>query len=212
MIVTLTNCKENLGISVSTYDSRIKRYIPIVESIIVKYCLNEFVDTYESIQGILPTVYMYSNTFEFLSSDNSINNSDLDFTSYQWKVGDNIRFYNTLHNDKPFTISSITANKMIFEDINTIIDEDNDNTFVAARVTYPDIAEFTASEMIAYKLNLDKIDRSVKSEKFDDYSYTNWDTKDLYAGFPASILSGLDNYQSAFLKTIPANLMYWRQL
>lgn len=211
MVITVTNCKTLNFITGSTYDSYIKLMIPKIENTIVKHTNNEFVDRYEGIQGVMPVVYFYSNEMYFQNSDNSLNLDAGGFSATEFKTGDSVRFYNTLHNDYCYTISSITDTKIIFEDVNSIIDEDNDNTIVFARVTYPDEVEMVAAQMIKYKIDSQKIDRTLKSEKFDDYSYTNFSGEEMILGFPKSIMEGLDNYCSMFKKTIPYNTLYYRQ-
>lgn len=211
MVITVDDCKTLLFISDSTYDAFIKKMIPKIEASIVKHCNNEFVDRYNSIDGVLPVVYFYSNEMYFQNSDNSLNKDDGGFSATNFKVGDSVRFYNTLHNDYCYTIETIADTKIVFEDVNSIIDEDTDNTIVFARVTYPDEVEIVASEMINYKIQNSKIDRTLKSEKFDDYSYTNFSGNELVNGYPKSIMEGLENYCSMFLKTIPYSTLYYRQ-
>jgi hypothetical protein len=206
-IVTLTEAKTLLQISGSIYDSLITMIIPIVEEKIIDHCNNHFIDEYNSHLGILPSVYTYGNTFEFINSDNSINNADKDFTTMNFKVGDNIRVYNSIHNDRTFTISSIAANKIVVDSINTVNDEDLDNTIVIAKVTFPASLKITASQMINW--NLKKHGVYFKSEKFDDYLYTRDD--ELVGGYPSAIMDGLTDYCSAYLKQIPFNLLYIRQ-
>src|SRR4030066_112153 len=57
MVITLSEAKTLNQISVSTYDTLINMLIPIVEDSICNYCNNHFVDSYKSINNILPTVY-----------------------------------------------------------------------------------------------------------------------------------------------------------
>lgn len=206
MIISVSDFKLFQQVSVSTFDTLIKKLIPVVEAKIINYCNNEFVGTYQSTQGIMPTVYTYSNSISFANSDNSMNDSENDFTSLNFKVGDSVRVYNSLHNDKPLTIESIATNKIIFEDVNTIADESAGNTIVMARIDYPVELELVASQMIKY--NLQKQGYNLKSEKIDDYSYTKDDK--LVSGYPSSIMEGLDDYRSMFLKTIPYNTLYYR--
>jgi len=209
LVVTVNNCKTLLQISGSTNDALIKKLIPIVESKIINYCNNEFIGTYESRLGVTPIVYTYSSTISFLNSDNSINDTEnLDFTALNFNVGDSVRIYNSLSNDKPLTIESIAADKIVFEDVNTIKDEIAGNTIVMARIDYPAEFELIASLMV--KFNLLKYGVLFKSEKFDDYSYTRDDN--LIDGYPGSIIEGLNDYRSMYLKTIPFNILYYRQV
>lgn len=206
-ILSTSEVKTLLQISVSTYDTLIGILLPIVEEAIINHCNNHFIDTYEGILGTTPTVYVYGNTFEFINSDNSVNNTDKDFTAMDFQVDDNVRVYNSLQNNKVFKIATIAATKITFDTDITIKDEDNDNTVIIGRVLYPEPIKLVAADMVGYKLQ--KRGKYFKSEKIDDYSYTR-DEK-LVNGYPQSIMSQLDDYSSVYLKQIPMNLLYYRQ-
>ena len=183
--------------------------IPIVENAIVGICNNEFIDTYQSLNGIMPTCYTYSNTIYFQKSDNSINDDTNDFTQTSFKSGDIIRVYNSINNDKMFTISSLAAHKIIIDsDYYTINNEDVGNTIVFARVSFPDEFKLIATQML--KFNLQKHGVLFKSEKIDDYSYIR--DVNLANGYPADIVAGLYDRRSVYRKTIPYNTLYYRQV
>lgn len=208
MIATLSEIKTLLGITASTYDNQINMLIPIIESKICNYCNNHFIDSYESRQGIMPSVFYYSNTISFAETDNSMNDSSVDFTTKNFKAGDNIRIYNSVSNSGIFTIDSIAATKIILNSINSIVDEDLGNTIVFARIKFPYELKDVVADMIKYKIT--KKTPGMKSERFDDYGYTRDDK--LISGYPESIISGLQDYCSMYLKTIPWNILYNRQV
>lgn len=203
-IVTVSEVQTFLQITGN--DALIKSLIPIIENKIVNHCNNEFIGQYEGLNGLTPIVYNYSSTIYFQNSDNSLNDDIEDFTTMNFKANDNIRVYNTLHNDRTFTIDSIAAHKIILNNINTVKDENSGNTIVFARVDYPDELKLTAAMMVKFRMQKHGI--MFKSEKIDDYSYTRDDQ--LINGYPASIMSDLDNYCSLYKKTIPANILYYR--
>lgn len=205
-IITLVEAKTLLQISGSTYDSLINMLIPIVETAVADYCNNHFIDSYKSINGILPTVYTYSNTVEFLNSDNSYNDTQNDLTILNFKVGDIVRFYNSLHNDNFYTISSIATSKIVLDSLRTITDDDTSNTIITARAIFPEPTKLTASHMI--KFNLQKYGVLFKGEKIDDYSYSR--SEDLEYGYPKGIMNQLNCYRSMMLKEVPYNLIYYR--
>lgn len=207
-ILSVSDTKTLLQISGSTYDTLITMLLPIVEEAIIKYTNNHFIDSYDGILGITPTVYTYGNTFSFLNSDNSVNNTDKDFTSMEFQVDDNVRVYDSLHNNKVFKIATIAATKITFDTDISIVDEDNDNTIIIGRVKYPEPIKLVAADMVGYKLQ--KRGKYFKSEKIDDYSYTRDDK--LINGYPQSIMSQLDDYSSLYLKQIPTNLLFYRQV
>lgn len=207
MILTLSEFKTLNQISVSTYDTLINMLIPIVEESIIAYCNNHFIDSYSSTNTTLPTVYYYSPNISFASADNSINDLTTDFTTKSFKVGDTIRIYNTISNDGPRTIKTIAATKIILESINTVNTESLGNTIVFARVTYPAQLKLVASQMIRYLLYMQS--PGYKSETLDDYSYTK---DEIVGGYPKGIMDGLNNHRSLYLKVIPYNLLYYRQV
>jgi len=208
MIITLSEVKTLNQISVSTYDTLISMLIPIVENSISDECNNHFVESYKSIQNILPVVYYYSSTASFAASDSSLNDAINDFTIYQFKAGDSVRIYNSINNDGPRTIKTIAAHKIVFETLNTFYDEIAGNTVVMGRISYPQQLKLVASQMIKYLLI--KQSPGYKSESFDDYSYTK--ESDMVGGYPKGIMDGLYNFRSVYLKTIPFNLQYMRQV
>lgn len=204
-IVTLTEVQTLAQISGN--DALITALIPIIEDKIVSHCNNEFIGVYESLNGISPIVYDYSNTIYFQNSDNSLNDDTNDFTTMNFKANDNIRVYNSLHNDRTFTIDSIAAHKIVLNAINEVKDEAAGNTIVFARVDYPAELKLTAAMMVKFRLQKQGV--IFKSEKIDDYSYTREDQ--LVNGYPSSIMSDLTDYCSLIKKSIPANILYFRQ-
>ncbi|OGS41376.1 MAG: hypothetical protein A3K77_06375 [Euryarchaeota archaeon RBG_13_31_8] len=210
MVITLSEAKTLNQISVSTYDTLINMLIPIVEDSICNYCNNHFVDSYKSINNILPTVYYYSNTCSFDNTDNSLNDSAVgfDFTTLNFKITDTIRIYNSISNDGPRTIKTISAAKIILESLNTVYDEIEGNTIVIARVTYPQTLKLVAASMVKYLMV--KQTPGFKSETLYSYSYTK--ESDMVGGYPKGIMDQLNDYRSIYLKTIPFNLQYFRQV
>lgn len=207
MIITLAQLKTLLQITSSTYDTLINALIPIVEEQICEYCNNDFIDEYESLNGILPVVYFYSTEFYFATTDNSLNNTTDDLTTLDFKAGDTIRVYNSIQNEGILTIKSIAAHKIIFESVNTVNNESAGNCIVIARVKFPKTLQLTASQMIGY--NLKKQTAGLISESIDDYSYTK--DKDFINGYPKSIMDGLNDFRSLYKKQIPYNILYYRQ-
>lgn len=183
--------------------------IPLVENAIVETCNNEFIEEYHAANGVMPVCYTYSSTIYFQKSDNSINDDTEDFTETSFKSGDIIRVYNSINNDRMFTITSVAAHKITIDsDYYTVKDENAGNTIVFARVAFPDNFKLIATQML--KFNLQKHGVIFKSEKIDDYSYTR-DTK-LVNGYPEDIVAGLYDKRSMYRKTIPFNTLYYRQV
>lgn len=198
MIATLTEIKTLLDISVSTYDNKIKLNMPIVEQFICNFCKNNFVD-YSNTVPSYPRVYIQSDEISFVNSTNSLDSSTLDLSSYKLAVGDNLRVYGSYHNNKVFTISSISSTSIVFEDVNTVKDEDYSEFITLARIIYPEDLKKVYAFMINYNLNKDNL-KGLKSETILGYSYTLSDNNK--SGYPDSAISELYNYRKMLLRPL----------
>lgn len=204
----ITNAQAKVLLQDSTIDDTLlNMLIPIIENAIVEYCNQDFIEEYNATNGIMPVCYMYSSTIYFTNSDNSMNDDTDDFTETNFKANDIIRIYNSLHNDKMYTISSVAAHKIIIDSLYTVSDEEAGNTIVFGRVGFPDNFKIVASQMLKFALQKQGV--VFKSEKIDDYSYTR-DSK-LVNGYPAEIMAGLNSKRSLYKKQIPYNILYYRQ-
>lgn len=213
MIATLAEIKTLLGISGTTYDTQIKLNIPIAEEAICGHCNNEFLDTKNSYRlGYILAVYAYKSTLSFVASTNSINDSASGLAGLNFKAGDSVRVYNSIHNDQIFSIKTVAAGSIVFEDIDTVKDESATNeSILMARLAWPKSFKGILSKMIKYCID-NKINTGVKSESFDDYSYTNFDSSEYSNGFPKTIMNSLNNYRCLIKKSIPTMPLYIQQL
>lgn len=191
MIITLNEVKTILQISVSTYDSLINMFIPIVEQDICDYCKTDFVD--EEFD------FFSSNDITFVASDNSINLTGI--SDKKLVANDSIRVYKSFRNNKTFTVDSVSANKIILNSIDTVQDEDEGETVYVMKVKYPVPLKFVAAKMINYQLvtNTDEFTPGMKSEKVDDYSITLEETIN---GYPLSYMVALQRYRHLFKKDL----------
>jgi hypothetical protein len=184
MIITRAESKAFLKITDNDNDSFIDLNLPIIEQIICNYCNTDFID--------MNFDYFVSTTITFNSDDNSINMTNIE--NKKLVVNDSIRVYNSLRNNQTFTIDSISTDKIIVNNIDTIIEENESESTYITRLNYPKPLKLTASKMLNFLLaDLDE-DKTpgAKSEKIDDYSVTY---EDNYEGFPLSIMKALNSYR-----------------
>jgi hypothetical protein len=118
-------------------------------------------------------------------------------TDFDLAVGDTIRVYKSLRNNKVFTISSMSTDKIVLNSIAPIKDEVCSTTGVSAYITtleFPEELKMTVASMVQYKIsNFDKI--GMASEKIDDYQVQFSSSKE----YPMSILAGLNDYRYSYL-------------
>lgn len=203
MIITVTEAKTLLGITALTYDTIIKAYIPIVEAAICQYCKDEFVEVKKNyLDTFSIRMYKYATTLSFVALTNSMNDSAGGLASTDFKVGDSVRIYNSLDNEGFYTIKTIAAGSIVFEDVNTIYDEAAGQNILMCRVRYPIDLKMVAARMINYSIR--KNNPGVKSESIDDYSYTNYDDKQFVSGYPATIMNQLNQHRALYKRSIPA--------
>jgi hypothetical protein len=188
MIVTVTEVKNLLQISNSTYDTFVKTMIPIVENVICDYCNKDFADSNYT--------YFLSNTISFSGSTNEINFTGIG--NKQLVQNDTIRVYGSLRNDNPYTVETVNDDSIVVNDVNRLIDEDEGEGVFITRVKYPIPLKMIAAKMIKYDISLSENEVGVKSEKIDDYSIT-YDDKIM--GYPSNVITQLNNYRVLYKST-----------
>lgn len=207
MIATLAEIKTLLGITASTYDTQIKANIPIIEQAICDYCNNDFTDTRQSYRmGYILAVYTYRSTLSFVASTNSINDSASGLTGLNFKAGDSVRVYNSIHNDQIFTIKTVAAGSIVFEDIDTVVNESAGTSILMARLLWPKPLKNVVADMVRFKV-ISKINPVLKSESIDDYSYTA-NTDEFANGFPKTLMQSLNKYRCLIKKSLPSMELY----
>jgi hypothetical protein len=192
MIITRTEVKTLLDNS-NLNDSLIDSLIPIIEQVICDYCNQDFFqDNFD---------YVSSNDISFINTDNSINMTNLN--DYKFVANDSIRVYGSLRNDGPFTISSVTTDKIIINSINTIVDEDENESIFITKVKYPVSFKFIAAQMIKYNIDNKKIKAGVLEEDIDDYRYK---LSVAANGYPTNLVSGLKTHRTLYKKSFFDNV------
>ena len=193
MIATLAEIKVLLGLSDTTKDALITANMPLVENAIISYCKNDFVE-YNQLTPGMPRLFIQTDNIRFVSGTNSIDRTDtnIDLSSYKLAVGDNLKIYDSYHNNKVFTIKTITADSIIFESVNTVKAEDNSEWVTIARVVYPEEIKRVYSMMINYNLNKSNLS-GLESESILGYSY-KISPSNIY-GYPDSFMHELSPYR-----------------
>lgn len=209
MIATLTEIKALLGITVSTYDTQINAYIPIIEKVICNHCKNDFIDYHTNkFTGRNETrVYIYKNTLSFVASSNTMADSASSLAGSGFKAGDSVRVYNSVNNDNIFTIKTVAAGSIAFETINAVKDEAAGTNIIMVRLAWPEDLKDVVASMIKFKLDK-KVNVGLKSESFDDYSYTTAGQNEYIKGYPKSIMNGLNDYRCFIKKSFPLMALY----
>jgi len=187
MILTRSEAKALLKITNTDQDSFIDLNLPTIEQIICDYCNTDFINKQFD--------YFSSGSISFIASDNSINMTGIE--NKKLIANDSIRVYKSLRNNQTFTIDSVSTGKIIVNDIDTIIDEDEGKGVYITKITYPKPLKLTAAKMMNFLIaDLDE-DKTpgAKSEKIDDYSITY---EDDFQGFPLSIMKALNFYRQAY--------------
>lgn len=201
MIATLAEIKTLLGITVSTYDTQIKANIPLIEEAICSYCNNDFLDVKTSYKlGYILAVYTYKATLSFVASTNSINDSANSLAGLNFKAGDSVRVYNSIHNDQIFTIKTVAVGSIVFEDVDTVANESAGSSILMARLAWPKPLKNIVADMAKFKINKN-INIAVKSESIDDYSYTNID--EFVNGFPKTLMQSCNAFRCLIRKSVP---------
>ena len=193
MIITVDEVKTLLQ-NADIDSNLLELNIPIVEQAICDYCNTDFVDKQFD--------FFSSSGISFMNSDNSINMIGIE--NKKLVAGDSIRIYKSLRNNQTFTILSVTTNKIIVNDIDTINNEDAGETVYVTKVKYPIPAKFTAAQMINY--NMEKITPGIKLEKVDDYSITLEDT---VGGYPSNYMTSLQSYRHVYKQNLFTDVRLW---
>lgn len=157
MIINKTNIKALLGITASTYDTRIDMHIPILVKKLVEHCKRHFVK-----RGTDGFVYddcdmVFTTTTCSLETDIPLSN------------GDFISIMNTNYNNDIFQVNSYESNILTIETVKTFKAEE----ITGAIIALLDLPETFISVIAGYVSNfIIKGKDNIVNEKIDDYSVT----------------------------------------
>jgi hypothetical protein len=194
MIITLNECKSLLQLTTNAKDSLIQELIPIVEQAIVDYCNDDFI--------LRSFDYILSSAIKFNNSDNSIELSNIYLSKLV--ANDTIRVFKSMRNDGAYTIDSVSTDKLILNSINTLTDEDENESVYITKIKYPIPLKFIAAQMVNY--NLEQINHGYIKETVDDHS---WELAALTNGYPANLMSSLKTYRKLMRPTVLNSYVGW---
>lgn len=180
MIATLTEIKKLARLD-DSMDDFIREIMPTLEDFITNYCNNDFINTTKSV--------IHSSSFVFSNIDNSIS---LESIGDNFKNGDTVRVYNTLRNNKAFTIEEVFLDKLVINSIDVVEEETLENMAKLAFVSYPHTLKIIISRMVGFSLEDYSI--GIKSEKIDDYTI-NFDIQKNQSLYPSQIIGGLNKFR-----------------
>jgi hypothetical protein len=189
-LLTLAEYKTIFGISDTdaTRDARINAYLPMIESEIVNYCNNEFLNRDIAFSGSFVPTVAAGPVYTLVCALGGI-------SAIGFSAGDQIKLDGTVRNDGRLTTT------VIADTVVTISDALVTESAVDAKITliqYPAGLKMYAARMVAYQLAHGN-DAGIQSESIKSYSYSRASGGSSDAGYPEEILKGLDKWH--FVKT-----------
>ncbi len=189
MIVTTTECKTLLNITSTIYDTLIASYLSTVESDIFQYTGHRWHDAYH---------WLYDDGIVFSSTAKTITLSSDSTSSFlsEYFAGDTIDIVNSYHNNRTFSIASITSSHILVVNETAIKNESSTNYDLSTyiyRCNFPDYLKMIASKMIWYLCqNTTTVTGDIASESLGSYSVSYRDNgMSQYGTYPNALISGL---------------------
>ena len=184
MIATRQQIKNLLQITSSDYDAVITDMIPIVQSQIIDYCTNRFLD---------PRVYYVSSGIEFVAgSPATITDSESGFVTAHFYDGMDVFISGSYNNNGHFEVDDVAAGTLTLDLRETLVNEDESTGVAFYKVDFPKGLVLPFSKMINYNLQKDSA-KGYKSKSLADYSVTFADVGG--AEYPTNIVGGLKPYR-----------------
>lgn len=187
MIATLAEIKAILGISDNSKDTQINTLIPMVESDLIVYCNNLFLDTDIRFSGSC-SITKISTTYKIECAGGG-----MDLTGFA--IGDTILLQGSLRNDKYYTISGINAN---YIQVSESVVAESARDMQLTLTSFPSALKIYISKMISYQMNHAN-DSGITSESIGNYSYSRGSNSG-DAGYPSEILKALDKWRKVSTK------------
>lgn len=139
-IITTSEASALLQLTVATYDDLINALIPMVQSKIVRYCNNSFLNY---------SVQYTNSTIAFSSDSKMITDSENKFVESLFVAGD-YKILGSSLNDKIVTIKTVEAGALTLEDADTLTDEVAGNIITLTRVEFPTDIKLDVAQLINY--------------------------------------------------------------
>lgn len=177
MWITRTNIKDILGITSTTYDTRIDTLIPYMKSWVIDYLNNSFevkrvypVDYYDERFNHKEIIYLFTNTISFVASTRKIVDSDSNFINAGFKDNYDIRVQDSQYNDGIFGISTVAAGEITLATGEVLTDENSGYYTYLTLIKFPDGLKVPFAKLIdieLHKMNADSI--NVEAKLSGDY-------------------------------------------
>lgn len=199
-LMTSTEVKAFLRLSVSTYDTLIATYIPIIEKDICEYCNNYFVDEQTLKYGASGIAFVRGDTASTSSSPDTITDDATEFSAIGFQSFMDIIVAGGKANEGIHHLAGVSTGTLILTSTGTLIDQDQDASYwpvgpiTIARIKWPENMKPIAAKMIWAQI-ADSKPGNVKSESIDDYSATYINGN----AYPARLIKGLDRWRKVIV-------------
>jgi hypothetical protein len=188
MFATLAEIKALLGISDTTYDTRITALIPMVEIDLLEECNNTFTNKAISFGGIC-TITSAGSVYKINCADGKIDEADFATGDWIWLTG-------SMRNDGYYSIKSIAAG---YIEVNEVLTAQADtSTMSLTLIDIPSAIKIYFAKMVAWQLYHVK-DDGLQSESIGNYSYSR-SALASDAGYPSTLLGGLAKWKNISLR------------
>jgi len=191
MILTSTEVKAylNISTSVTTYDTLINYYIPVVTDEIADISNHRYRDAYH---------WVWNDYLVITSSNKTFTLGDASTFSFlqEFSTGDTFDLIGSYNNDGYYTIATISSSHILTVD-ESIISE-NSTTYAIKpymyRCKWTNDVKKIASKMIWWNVqNTTSVNGDITSESLGSYSvsYARGNTAISYGLYPSNLISGL---------------------
>ena len=184
MIATLAEVKALLGITDTSYDTRITALIPIVEIDLLEECNNTFTNKSISFGGTC-TITTAGSVYKIECSDGGMDEVDFAVGDWIWLAG-------STRNDGYYSIASIDDKYIEVDEI--LVAQATSSTMSLTLISIPAAIKIYFAKMVAWQLYHIK-DDGLQSESIGNYSYSR-SALASDAGYPSTFLGGLAKWKN----------------
>ena len=182
-IITTAEVKSFLGITSTTYDTRIDSLIEPVLFDVFDYTNNYFHNNAVRIRG---QIFTFSTTGTIVVDGTN-------FSTYSFASGDEIHVVDSVRNDGLFTASSVSSATITVSTENTVLSETEESNVTIVKMDVPKSLKPIIASMIWFRI--DKPYGTVVSESLGDYSVTYAQYGSAGGEYPNSINRSLNKYR-----------------
>lgn len=182
MITTSTEVKARLGITVTTYDTRIAALIDETELEFLKLTRNNF----------LNDRVKYSNSDLIFDADaKTVTSATAQLITDEYFVTGWYFVSGSVHNDGWHQVSEVTSETVLTLE-NSPVDEDSGYRITLQKAEFPSELKSIIAEMIGETLAKEGVDIGVKSESLGSHSITYED------GYSKKLMNKINKYRKLF--------------